>query len=408
MLEVLIAGGGVAATELLLALHDLAGKRVRMTLVAPNDELDILALRTLAALTGSPPPRVALGPIAVRTHARFEHTSLQRVNPDQHIAELADGRRLSYDALVLAVGATPVAAYGHDVATLGVHAPGSDVAAALADLESGRARSAAFVVPPGVSWTLPLYELALLTAQRLGGGAERRLTLITPEEAPLVMFGSDAADAARGLLADAGIELRTSVYAGVDAAGQLELHPHVEALEADRIIALPRPTGRAPDGVPADADGFVAVDDSGRVRDAEDLYAIGDATTFPVKQGGIACQLADVVAEHLAERAGADVTPHLFRPVLRGQLLAGATTLHLTSPIAGGGGPGIANARSIWRPSHKVDARYLSQLLEDDPAFGIPPVGVDVTVRLPSPSELARNPLALDPYSPVSGAGQNR
>ena len=37
--RVLIAGGGVAALEAALALHDLGGERVSLTLIAPNREL---------------------------------------------------------------------------------------------------------------------------------------------------------------------------------------------------------------------------------------------------------------------------------------------------------------------------------------------------------------------------------
>jgi sulfide:quinone oxidoreductase len=398
-LEVLVAGGGVAATELVLALHELAGPRVHVTLLAPNDELDIRALRTLASFTGAAPPRLPLRPIAVRARARLERATLRRVLPDQHLAELADGRRLPYDALVLAVGATPVSAYCHSVATFGLESESAGVSGALQDLETGRARSAAFVVPPGVAWTLPLYELALLTAQRLSG-KDARLVLVTPESAPLAIFGPEAARAAGDLLKAAGIAVHLGAYASVDAPCHIALRPSNDVLSVDRVIALPRQIGHAPGGVPCDADGFVAVDDAGHVLETDDLFAIGDVTSFPVKQGGLACQQADVVAEQLAARAGADLVPRTFRPVLRGQLLAGSRTLHLSSPIAGGAGPDVAHARTIWRPSHKVDALYLSRLLEDDPAFAIPPVGVDVTISLPSPSDLERNPLALDPYSP--------
>jgi sulfide:quinone oxidoreductase len=397
-LKVVVAGGGVAAVELVLALHELAGRHVQITLVAPNEELDIRALRTVASLTGHAPPRLPLRRIAVRAHARIEHTSVHQILPQQHLAELGDGRRLPYDALVIATGARPTAAYGDGVATFGKDADGGDVAAAVDDLRAGRAQSVALVVPPGVAWTLPIYELALLMAPHVSGA----ISIVTPESAPLAIFGPEAAHAAGRLLDAAGVGLHLGAYASVDVPGHIALRPSEAILEADRIIALPHPVGRPLEGVPADADGFVAADDHGRVRGLDGVYAIGDATTFPVKQGGLASQMATAAAATIAAAAGADVVPHPFRPVLRGQLLTGPRTLHLDSPIAGGAGTGTADSRAIWRPAHKVDALYLSRLLEDEPAFASPPVGVDVAIRLAGPSELEREPLALDPYSPAS------
>ena len=43
-LRVVVAGGGIAAAEVLLALRDLAGDRVSLTLVSPSDELILPAL----------------------------------------------------------------------------------------------------------------------------------------------------------------------------------------------------------------------------------------------------------------------------------------------------------------------------------------------------------------------------
>ncbi|MGI8728981.1 MAG: hypothetical protein ACR2LK_03160 [Solirubrobacteraceae bacterium] len=58
--------------------------------------------------------------------------------------------------------------------------------------------------------------------------------------------------------------------------------------------------------------GFTPVDEHGRVQGLADVYAAGDGTTYPVKQGGLACQQADAIAELLAANAGADVNPHPF------------------------------------------------------------------------------------------------
>ena len=48
-----------------------------------------------------------------------------------------------------------------------------------------------------------------------------------------------------------------------------------------------------------------------------DIFAAGDATDQPVKQGGLATQQADAAAELIAAEAGARVTPQPFRRVLR-------------------------------------------------------------------------------------------
>src|SRR5207244_3681370 len=138
-------------------------------------------------------------------------------------------------------------------------------------------------------------------------------------------------------------------YAEIDRGG-ITLRPGRERLEAARIVALPVLEGPAIAGVPADAHGFIPVDQRGRVRGMTDVYAAGDAADFPVKQGGLACQQADAVAEHLAAQAGAPVDPRPFRPVLRGKLLTGRGSRFLHHALAGGGGDGRASDFSLWFP----------------------------------------------------------
>ena len=63
----------------------------------------------------------------------------------------------------------------------------------IQDVEGGYAKSIAFVVPPGVTWALPLYELALMTAERAYSvNTDVELTLVTPEDEPLGVFGREA------------------------------------------------------------------------------------------------------------------------------------------------------------------------------------------------------------------------
>ena len=102
-----------------------------------------------------------------------------------------------------------------------------------------------------------------------------------------------------------------------------------DGIEADRVIALPRLEGPRLAGLPCDRDGFIPTDDRCRVGSEVDVYAAGDATQFPLKQGGIATQQADTAAAEIAAQAGAPVEPEPFKPVLRGLLLTGMVPRYL-------------------------------------------------------------------------------
>jgi sulfide:quinone oxidoreductase len=78
--------------------------------------------------------------------------------------------------------------------------------------------------------------------------------------------------------------------------GAVVLEPGHLSVQVDAVVALPLVRGPRLAGVPADDLGFIPVDSHGRARGLEDVYAAGDATHFPVKQGGLATQQADVVA----------------------------------------------------------------------------------------------------------------
>jgi sulfide:quinone oxidoreductase len=160
-----------------------------------------------------------------------------------------------------------------------------------------------------------LYELALMTATHV---AERRLSdvrlsLVTPEQQPLELFGVAASRTVRELLDSRGIELHLSRYPTRFEDGQLSLIPD-ETLAAERVVSLPSVLGPQLAGLPADADGFIPVDLHGLVHGEQDVYAAGDATNSPIKQGGIASQQADAAAEAIAARAGCRRGPAAVSP----------------------------------------------------------------------------------------------
>ncbi len=386
-LRVVLAGGGIAGLEAALALHDLAGERVEITLVAPDPDFLYKPLTVAEPFTGTPAQRHELGPLLAELGARHVAGALERVDVGAHSVSLDQERSLDYDALIVCIGARARPAY-RSAETFWSASSDLPVDELIERAEGSEDGTLALVVPPGTSWPLPLYEVALQLRRRseeLGRG-DLRLRLYTTEDGPLMIFGTPASGAVAALLEGRRIELEPESYVVERETGELELHPGGGRVAAEVVIALPRLVGPAIEGLPADDAGFLPVDEHGRVHGAEGVYAAGDGTDFPVKQGGIATQQADAVAEHVAAAAGAPVEPSPFAPVLRGQLITGAESLHMRHELTGGHGEGVASLDYLWWPPEKVSGRYLSAWLSHSlPTRDLdPPTGaMEIEVSLP-------------------------
>ena len=368
--HVLIAGGGVAAVEAVAALRVLAGPRLRITVLSPLDEL-VPRPSSVASPFGFGPPN-PLPLTAVQRHARFElhRGKLARVEPDDHVVIDDVGEPIEYDTLLVAVGARAQPAVPGAITFRGAGDAGA-VARAVED-----SPRLAFVLPSVSSWALPVYELAILAAGELRSrGVEPEITVVTPEPEPLWMFGREAGRAVRAMLDERAIALRTGAQAIAAHDGVVELigGGHVQA---DRVIALPHLVGPAIPGLPVGPSWFVPADAHGRVPGVNDVYAAGDVTTFPLKQGGLATQQADAAAEAIAAAYGAPLKPEPFRPVLRGLLLTGGAPLYLRAQLSASGVAEDRTARpvtrrtvtavsrrALWWPPSKIAGRYLAPLL---------------------------------------------
>jgi sulfide:quinone oxidoreductase len=364
---VLIAGGGVAGLETLLALRALAADRVDVSILAP--ELKFLN----RAMSAQQPFRVQrlrglrLEDTAAELGARWHRGTLDRVVHEQHRVVTRDGESLRYDTLVLALGAHPKREWeSEDVLTYHGRPDGPNYRMLLHQLREGRVQRVAFVKPAGGSWLLPLYDLALMTAADCAAHdrPEVELSLVTPEEEPLGVFGHRASAAIRAILGEAGVTLQTDSYGKPSSPGRLEITPGHRSLAVDRIVTEPRLVGPSLRGIPSEHEGFIHTDPHGRVRGLDDVFAAGDATTFPVKQGGLAAQQADAVAEAIAAAAGAQIDPQPFRPVLRGTLLTGGPPRYLRTDISGGAGDdSTVSDEALWWPPNKLCGRYLAPYL---------------------------------------------
>lgn len=380
-MRVVIAGGGVAALEALLALRELAGHLIAVTLLSPTQEFVYRPVTVAEAFDRARARVYDLAEIvADQGGGELVLGKLAHVDPAWRLAITDSGREIAFDALVVATGAQPRDWLG---GALTFHGR-ADVPAlreVLDDLSTGRARSVAFALPSEHMWPLPLYELALMTAGHVREQAvhDARVTLVTPEEEPLELFGPAAAAALRPLLAARGVTLRTaSLPASV--RGRMLVLAGGSELFADRVITLPRLEGPRLPGLPHDRSGFIPVDGFGRVRGLEEVYAAGDVTAFPLKQGGLAAQQADAVAGAIAARAGALSTPAPFRPVLRGLLLTGGAPVYLraepqrlpreaTVAIEAPAkrrpahDASAAAGQALWWPPGKIAGRYLAPYL---------------------------------------------
>ncbi len=380
--RVLIAGGGIAAAETLLALHALAPSRVSVELLAPDPDFTYRPLSVGEPFKRASTKRLPLADVAAEHGARYQRAALARVDSEDRVVQTTAGEELGYDFLVLAIGTRATVALAGALTFRGP----ADVDAfegLLGDLERGAVRRLAFAVPHGVGWPLPIYELALMTAAHLAsaGVSGVDIAIVTPEREPLGIFGPASSERVRALADGAGIQLLTSSAPSSIEPGRLILM-NGDVVPADRVVALPALDVPPIPGVPQGPRGFIPTDPSFLVDGLERVYAAGDATWYPIKQGGLAAQQADVVATAIAAATGEPVRPTQFHPVLRGILVGGDRPLHMRD---GEGSDSAAGSEPLWWPPGKVAGLYLTPYLAE--RRGDPPRAPLAEIERPLPDE---------------------
>jgi sulfide:quinone oxidoreductase len=382
-MEIIVAGGGVAGLEALLALHRALGDRARLTLIAPDPHFTYRPLAVAEPFGLGHAHRVPLSSVASDTGAELVLEGVEAVDDAAGEVELTNRGRRRFDALLLAPGARPVA--GVEGATTWF--PGGDPDAyggLLRDLEEGYAKSLAIVVPPGAVWPLPAYELALMTAGEASemGQTDVSVTVVTPEHAPLSLFGEQASEAVAEELRWARVDLKAGVVARKDG-DELVFEPQGDRLVVQRVFSVPRLVGPAIDGVPFDEEGFIVADDAALVEGCRRTWAAGDGVVSPVKFGGLATHQARRAVAAIAARAGVDV-PDPGEPVLHGRLLVGHRLRRLAPSDGTQGAP-------LWWPHGKVAGEHLPRWLAEH-GVAPPPAAVEhasaddeggVTIRQP-------------------------
>jgi sulfide:quinone oxidoreductase len=363
--HVVIAGGGVGALEAGLALRGLGADRFRITLIAPDAEFVYRPTTVGEPFAFGPAARYPIAELAAEIGAELVVERLAWLEPGIRVAHTASRRRIEYDAIILALGAQALPRHEHAV-TIDDRRLDDQLHGLIQDVEGGYVHDLAFVIPPRMGWPLPIYELALMTAHRaFDMNAKLAVTIVTPESAPLAIFGEAGSAAVAELLAARAITTITSASCEVPDSRHVVIEPGGRQLAVDAVIALPELYGPSVRGLPAGEHGFIPIDPHCRVRGVEHVFAAGDATESPVKYGGMAAQQADTAAEAIAEAAGLPVQPAPLHAVIQAVLLTGGQPLQLSARVIGGRGfSSLASQSPSDPPATKIAARYLAPYLE--------------------------------------------
>nr|WP_246505167.1 FAD-dependent oxidoreductase [Coralloluteibacterium stylophorae] len=279
-----IVGGGTAGTAAAAALREF-GFAGRIVIVereraAPYDRTVLSKFVPAGAMAPDDVP-------PIREHAWFAAHDIERIEAEvvavdaaaREIA-LADGRRIDYDAALLATGATPVNLDLPGAHLSGVHTLRSrdDAAALLRDAAPGRR-----AVVIGDSF-IGMECASALTERGLG------VTVVGRHPLPFArQFGEEVAAAIKGLHGAHGVRFLTGAEpVAFEGCGRVErvcLADGGEALADLVVVGIGvRPATALLRGVALAEDGGVPVDAG--LCAAPGLYAAGDIARFPLPGHG--------------------------------------------------------------------------------------------------------------------------
>ncbi|MBO9533620.1 MAG: FAD-dependent oxidoreductase [Solirubrobacteraceae bacterium] len=360
---VVIAGGGVAALEAALALESMGRGRVRTVLLTSSDEYVMRAAAVREPFTFPAAHRYPIADVLGGT-ATWIRENLAAVDPAAKVVTTHTGSRLDYDRLIIASGARASATHPHAI-TIDDRRLDELLHGMIQDIEADAIHRVAYVAPERAAWPLPLYELALMTAERASDmGAELDTLLATPEDQPLEVFGAAASKGIRGLLISHHVELHTSSYAEVPSQREIVLLPGQRRYSVDRVIALPELYGPEIPGLEHDAEGFLPVDEFCRVDGAAHVYAAGDCANQSIKHGGVAAQMAVTAARAIAADFCDEVKAAPLDLELRGLLHTGLGARYLSAHRVGGHPyDSRFSTTPLWDPPAKVSTAFLGERL---------------------------------------------
>ena len=365
-----------------MAIRQLAGSRVSLTLLAPDEKFAYRPIPTARPYAPGSRRELSLDEVTRELDASRVADEVALVDEERGELLTRSGETLHFDRLLIAVGARLAEPPG---AAIGWHQDGRGAGAfarLLDDLRSGQAPGAGFLVPPDAGWPVSAYELALTaSAAARAAGRHPDLFLATAEEAPLGVLGAEVSEAVAARLAAADVDLITGASLvpppppererGADAltlmfrrkaparaSARLEWSGGSRKLGDERVIGLPAVHGRFLSGLPHDAHGFLPVDEHARVRGVQNVWAAGDTTSVELKHSLVAAVQASSAARSIAASVGAQVDEEPWDPFLHGIFLDGPAL-----QPAELGAPDDPVITTLWWPPGRVSGAALSRFL---------------------------------------------
>lgn len=311
MANVLILGGGFGGVVCAERLAKTLAPQHKITLVSRDDRFLFYPALVRLAFGHASVEDISydLREAMLDARVRFVQSEVARIEPHERRVRLARGEvsgEMSYDYLVVALGrrlATERVSgfyeYAHHLLTLEATLK---LGQAIKDFHQGHA---VIGYCPDARLSVPAYETAFALARALDKRGERdktRITLVSPEPPSDELGGAEMARALRNALADHRIEFLPDFPIAQISPGAVATEAG-HYLNYDLLMLIPPfqgPSAMASTGL-TDADGYVAVDRTMRVRGTDRMYAVGDCVTFlGPKMGHMAVSQAEVAARNLA------------------------------------------------------------------------------------------------------------
>jgi sulfide:quinone oxidoreductase len=324
--NVVVLGGGFGGLEAAFYLRMKLGDWATITLVSDRDYF-LFKPNTIYIPFGLDPDKLKVGlqrPTR-RKNINFIKDRVREVDPDAKGVS-TEGRNLSYDYLIVATGSDmrpgEIPGLKENAETIWTPQEMLRLRLAFYDLleraREGEHERVLFLVAPNNKCAGPLYELVFMLdtwLRRKKVRANVDLTWSTYEASYIQAFGPRL----HGVVAG---EFERRVIAGHTGFAAEEVEPGVvhyqngEALPYDLLVTFsPYVAEVAYPTLPGDERGFVETDlASRRVVGHPDIYAVGDAGNFPVKQAFLAFLQADAAAEHLSARILGKEPESFFEP----------------------------------------------------------------------------------------------